>query len=236
MRHRPFIFCALALFCGTSQAWAEAPKTLVLELFTSQSCTYCPKVDELVAELADADAHIIPIVCHVDYMDTPEWPDKMARPLCKERHDAYVDALEMQRPVIPATVLNGRYPIIGSNDKLIREGVAMARSVDMVTELQLTRRDGFLDVTLPAMRLDQPTDVMLAVFGNAQTVNITAGANLGMTVDYVAPVEFLIRLFSWDGIYKNTSIPLAAYPGTGYAVIVQGKDAGPVYAAGMIKN
>ena len=47
---------------------------VVIELFTSQGCSSCPKADAMLAELGDR-SDIVALAYHVDYWDYVGWED-----------------------------------------------------------------------------------------------------------------------------------------------------------------
>ena len=63
------------------------PKAVV-ELFTSQGCSSCPKADALFAELGKRN-DLIALAWHVDYWDYIGWPDTFGNPANSDRQRAY---------------------------------------------------------------------------------------------------------------------------------------------------
>ena len=84
-----------ALLAAVCTAWIglSAPagagsSKVVVELFTSQSCSSCPAADKLLGELAK-DSSVLPISLSVDYWDYLGWKDTLALPGHAKRQRAY---------------------------------------------------------------------------------------------------------------------------------------------------
>ena len=73
MRRRDLIAAALA--SSMVPAARAAPKSVVLELFTSQGCSSCPPADALLGLLARR-SDVIALAWHVDYWDRLGWHDR----------------------------------------------------------------------------------------------------------------------------------------------------------------
>ena len=52
----------------------EAPRLVLVDLYTSQGCDMCPTAEEVLGALAERDSKIVPIAFHVDYFNDP-WKD-----------------------------------------------------------------------------------------------------------------------------------------------------------------
>ena len=82
MRRRDLIAAALA--SSIAPAARAAPKSVVLELFTSQGCSSCPPADALLGQLARR-SDVIALAWHVDYWDHLGWRDRFASPTATDR-------------------------------------------------------------------------------------------------------------------------------------------------------
>ena len=90
-------------------ATARTTSFAVVELFTSQGCSSCPRADQALARLAaetDGDLAVFPIEWHVDYWDYLGWPDPYANPEAAQRQRRYSRALGT-RVYTPQLVVNG---------------------------------------------------------------------------------------------------------------------------------
>jgi hypothetical protein len=223
-------------FPAMAQEKAAGKMPVVLELFTTQSCSACPPADALMKQLISEDAELIALGCHVNYMDSEAWKDTMAKDFCKARHGGYLASIPLARIATPTTVINGQYDVHGPNEDLTRSAIKMVRSVETTVPLTLGKTGDAIDINLPDIPLEKPAEIWLFGFKPAETVSIGGGQNENTTVDYANTVTHLVKLMNWDGTHQKISYPLADIPAEGYAVIVQQEAIGPVIAAGVLKN
>ena len=63
----------------------------VLELFTSQGCSSCPKADAMLDEMSKSP-DVVVLAYHVDYWDYIGWEDTFGSPENSQRQRDYADA------------------------------------------------------------------------------------------------------------------------------------------------
>jgi len=229
---RFFIFTFLALITLLSQSRAsDAP--VVVELFTSQSCSSCPAADVILKELADKP-DIIALGCHVTYWDHLQWKDTLSQKFCTERQRNYASSRSTQRVYTPQTVINGKVEFVGSRRSQIFDEIEKAQGALQPVGLSLKDPET-LQITLP----DSPNTVnqLLWLFGYQKypKQDIRTGENRGKSLEYANAVVTIDFLGSWDGTGKTFDIPLPKNPGiNGLALIVQQDSYGPIMAAGQI--
>ena len=128
---------------GVGMAWAEGPepgeartvtadeKAVLVELFTSQGCNYCPTAERVVAEFEAADRgrnQFVPLAFHVDYFNTP-WADPFSSKAYSGRQWAYHEAAKARDKdspdlyFTPLVMVDGRYPMSGYH----KDGTAPVR-------------------------------------------------------------------------------------------------------------
>ena len=210
-------------YAGTDM---DAP--VVLELFTSQSCSSCPPADKLLGKLAEQD-NIIALGCHVTYWDHLQWKDTLSRPVCTARQAQYNRTLGRGNSFTPQLIINGRYSMVGSNSFSIGSAFEKTKK-EPIGKIGLSTSDDGLHITLPE-KLDAD-NLILVTYRDDLTQPIESGENNGRTVSYTNPVDKMMRL-PWDGIHKIIVIDTpedAAH----IAVLAQKKDSGPIIAAGKL--
>ena len=102
---------------------------VIMELFTSQGCSSCPKAEELLGSYVQKnDSRIIPISFHVDYWNPLGWKDPFSMSQFSDRQAKYdVDFLHASI-YTPQLIINGEKEFIGSNDTAIKKAVEDALS------------------------------------------------------------------------------------------------------------
>jgi len=170
MQRRTFLTAALAV---PSLAWAAAPPTIVLELFTSQGCSSCPPADALLGQLAKRP-DVIALAWHVDYWNYLGWKDPYADKRWTERQRDYARHLRGE-VYTPAMVVNGGTMLVGSDGYGVTQ--AMAGASPLPVSLGLRRSAAGLEAhfgPVPAGATAQ-----LVVYDPENATAVRAGENAG---------------------------------------------------------
>src|SRR4051812_22710448 len=121
---------AFLAFACEAQAHAAKPDSgfAVVELFTSEGCSSCPRADDVLNELsaeASRDGRpVYTLAFHVDYWDETGWRDPYSASWATQYQRAYVGALRAQGLYTPQMVVNGREEFIGSHASQARASIA----------------------------------------------------------------------------------------------------------------
>lgn len=212
---------------------AKADGPVVVELFTSQSCSSCPPADALLGELAARDTDIIAFSCHVTYWDHLNWRDTMSLKACTNRQRAYAGFMGKRQVYTPQMVVNGEHEFVGSN----RAEAARTISTRAVAPIQLTLNGEDIAAALPALPPGTPKQTLwLLSYKPQHTQDIPSGENRGRTISYTNSVLTLDQVGVWDGhaAQRTFKKPQSSVPDAGYALIAQPQDFGTVSAAGKL--
>jgi len=221
----------LAFQPNALKAQEKAP--IVLELFTSQSCSSCPPADRVLSEWAKQD-NIIALSCNVTYWNYLHWEDTLSKEFCTQRQRDYNAEFRRNGVYTPQLVINGTDELVGSRSGQVKR--AISKASNSVQNIQLTESEGILTINLPSLP-NNKYNITLFSHSAEHTQSIPSGENRGRTVSYTNPVQNYIALGNWDGAaqkisYDTTKINSAA----GYVVLVQEKNSvGAIKAAGQIK-
>lgn len=202
---------------------------VVVELFTSQSCSSCPSADKILSEIS-AHTNIIALGCHVTYWNHLHWVDDLSHEFCTQRQRDYAAFMNSRRVYTPQMIVNGRHEFTGSNRGALKKYVS---STPPIKHIRLNHAgNDVLNVQLPDIKNGRYS---LTLFGvqTVQTRQIKSGENSGKTVAYSAPVTFIYEVESWDGtaINKTFTIPEKADE---YVVLAQDTTTGEILAAGKL--
>jgi len=215
-----------------SQAKADGP--VVVELFTSQSCSSCPPADALLGELAK-HVNVIALGCHVTYWDHLNWRDTLSRKFCTDRQRAYARQMGSKQVYTPQMVVNGAHQFIGSN----RTEATRAIASSTVQPIKLERTDAnTLTATLPALTGGPNLQTLWLMRTHSDhTQAIKSGENRGKTITYVNSVETLKQLGTWSGTAQTLSfaLPKGGAENPSYVLIAQPQGFGGITAAGRVK-
>lgn len=155
---------------------------IVLELYTSQGCNYCPNAERLIQEMIQKGYgrnRVIPLAFHVDYFNTP-WADPFSNRFNSGRQWAYHEAFKKRDAnapdlyFTPMIMVDGRYPMSGYHS----EGTAplwplLKARLDRAVK---TRREASLSVRVESFP-DRPSHRSLTIRAQANTARL-AGTDL----------------------------------------------------------
>lgn len=208
---------------------------VVVELFTSQSCSSCPPADKVLSELAD-NPNVIALSCHVDYWDHLHWKDTLSQSFCTDRQRSYARAMNSRRVYTPQMVVNGRSEFVGSNRGQAGNVISKAQKTPNVKMIEIAKSgDDSVEITLPQLVKGGDYTVWIMGYNAPHTQSIPSGENRGRTVLYKNSVTALDTLGRWSGEGRTERFTLPKGTNTaGLAVIAQDGTHGHIAAAGKI--
>jgi hypothetical protein len=219
---------------GTVGAAEARRGPVLLELFTSQGCSACPPADKLLASLAGREDLLV-LSFHVSYWDHMGWADPFAIPASMRRQRGYARAMRSRSIYTPQMVVQGHAAAVGSDaariDALVR---AAAPTVALAVERELVGTER-ISVSIPEVAVASgPLELWAVVFSSADGRFVPHGENAGHMLRHanvvrhagiVAVVERTPALVQFD------RPDMAA---DGVALILQGRNLGPVVGTGRI--
>jgi hypothetical protein len=216
------------LLVVTSPALA---RPVLLELFTSQSCSSCPPAEALLATLQATQPGVIALEFHVDYWNALNWRDRYSSPAATNRQRAYAARLGTEM-FTPQLVIDGQTSAIGSDQTSILAAVAAARHAQApAPRLALTAApDG---VTLAIGAGQGSATLLLAGFDPSHETRIAAGENGGAVLREINVVREFRAVATWHGAALQVTTPRPA--GTRLAAILQRTD-GTVLSATLMST
>jgi len=223
---RRLLLAALTSLAATP---ALAARPVVLELFTSQSCSSCPPADALLAELAASGGDVLPLDFHVDYWNYLSWVDRFSSPAATARQRDYAAALGSE-VYTPQLVVHGRYQAVGSDRSAVAAAISRARADAAAgPELALTGTGGQLAINLGAGA--GSANILLVGFDPQHVTAVKAGENGGRTLTEANVVRSFRIVGTWHGSASHLSVP---HPqGERAAVLLQTLD-GRILAAASL--
>jgi hypothetical protein len=210
---------ALPFLASAMLASPAAARPVLLELFTSQSCSSCPPAEALLGVLK-ARPDVVALEFHVDYWNALNWRDPYSAHAFTNRQRDYAAALGTE-VFTPQIVIDGRRSAVGSDRSAIGAAIQAARDTQPAGPvLGLARQGRTLTVTVGAG--NGAAAVLLAGYDPAQTTSVPSGENGGAVLNEVNVVRSLRKLGDWNGQALTLSAVVPA--GERFAVVLQAAD------------
>ncbi len=202
----------------------------VLELFSTQACTFCPKADALMKQLIKKK-NLIALSCHIDYFDVAE--GSLSQPICSTRQIAYEGALNAGPKYTPQMVINGRYDAIGYLVSELDDAFLQAQKTTLEKIKVKKIKNKNFELTLPDLALAE-YKIWLVVFDNPRTIMVADGANRGKEMTYYNIVSKAGFLGNWNGNGKPLKFDAKMDDmSKGFAVLVHDAKTQHILAAGQ---
>ena len=214
--------------------------TTVIELFTSQGCSSCPKADTLLKTYADKPG-VLAISLPVDYWDYLGWKDTFGSAKFTERQRNYAKSRGDGQVYTPQAVVNGMAHVNGASAKDIDAALATSESQLANSRVPLyfsTDRGNLIIETGPANEgaAAKEATIWLAVIQKSADVAISQGENQGKTLTYTNVVRELTPIGTWTGQPLRIQLSRSALMRPqmeSVAVLMQQGKAGPIIAAAV---
>jgi len=226
---RRVAFSAVLTLATSMSTMGMATETLprgVVELFTSQGCSSCPRADSLLGELAQ-DPGVVALSLPIDYWDYLGWKDTLAKPRHTARQRGYAHVRGDREVYTPQVVVNGVIHVLGSDKQAIEHAIATThQGATLSLPVKLVLSGDKLSVTLPVAHGEiAQAEVWLCGLTRKVPVEIHRGENHGHTITYNNVVRRWVKLGEWTGVGRTLSVPVAELKSEGIdavAVLVQG--------------
>jgi hypothetical protein len=233
MRRLALLIAATLLVAPAAEARARRPAQrlpVVVELFTAQGCSDCPKANDLLGKLAE-EKGVVALTYSVDYWDYLGWKDSFAKPEFTERQRAYEAELKLRDVYTPQIVLDGTSQIAGAKPDAVQAAVADARRERPYQPEIAVRSDGRLQLGSGEAPHGGAVVWLVRYDPAVREVKVKTGENKGLAVRQTNEVRDLVKLGVWRGQPKLFRLPEASEPGLDGVVLVQAAHGGRILAA-----
>jgi len=214
---------------------AELP--VLIELFTSQSCSSCPRAEKLFAELSERDDLVV-IEWHVDYWNTlvhgrdGRWADPVSTRANTERQRDYNFALRDTGSVYtPQAVIAGYAETTGSRERAIEALINDAPRP--YAKVDVTTNGTGVTVSVEPMpdAGEMQAEVMFVEMVSTYSNKIRGGENKGRTADSRNVAIAADTLGAWTGTEETYRANLHTAKANQCAVLVQEIGTGRILGA-----
>lgn len=236
MMARSLAVAVLALVLSATAAHAQtAPRRAptVVELYTSQGCTQCPRANRLLGEFS-REPDVLALTFAVSYWDYLGWRDTFAQPLFTDRQRDFSIRMRRRSLFTPQLVFNGAREASASDwdeARAILDDVKAQAPVVGAPRLELQRLPGSrtrIAIGQGAAPAEQADVWVIAYDPGPVTVYVSSGDNAQRRVSHYNLVRTISRVGRWNGspIYfeRDHCTPLCA-------AIVQEPRGGRILAA-----
>lgn len=223
------LLAALAAPAVAQQSAEPQRRPIVVELFTSQSCSSCPPADALLTELARTrPGDVLPLTFHVTYWNGLGWRDPFSFAAATERQRAYAGQLHDQGIYTPQMVVDGTDGFVGSDRGAAAAALRRAEAAGVTAApVRLSRRGDTLVVEVGA-GTGQATLLLLG-FDREHRTAVGGGENGGRRLLETNVVRSIGVLGAWSG--KPARIEAPAPAGEDVAALLQAPDGRIIGAA-----
>jgi hypothetical protein len=238
MMARVLAVALFALCASLTAAHAQTPprrSPTVVELYTSQGCTQCPRANRLLGEFS-REPDVLALTFAVSYWDYLGWRDTFAQPLFTDRQREFSQRLRRRSLFTPQLVFNGAREASASdwdearailNEVKAHAPVAGAPRVELQHLPGGRTRIAIGQGTAPA----EPANIWIMAFDPGPvTVYVSSGENAQRRISHYNLVSSISRAGRWDGaplyFQRDHCSPQCA-------AIVQEQNGGRIIAAGF---
>jgi hypothetical protein len=198
---RPFLFYIAAFVVTAASAargetlrWASPEaQTSLIELYTSEGCSSCPRAEQWLGRLRDEPGlwrEFVPLAFHVDYWDGLGWRDRFSAKAYTEREYAYASAWRGSSVYTPCFVQDG---LEWHRDGALRRSKAKVGVLTATYDGASLRADfAFLATGLRTADLE----IHAALLGGGIISKVLAGENRGEALAH----EFVVLAIA-DGAW-----------------------------------
>ncbi len=209
---------------------------VLLELFSTQACFFCPQAERLFADLIKQE-NVIGLSCHVDYFDVKQ--NALSHDFCTVRQKNYMEKLKAGPQYTPQVVVDGRVDVIGHKFAAIQK--AMAHTAQTSPKLFDVRSSGNKEfiIALPAVDNIQvnAVDLWLMLYDKPHELTVAEGRNRGKKVAFFNIVSDMKSLGRWDGTAQDKALsPALQEKHRGFVVIAQDHQSGAVIGMGRYQK
>jgi len=214
----------------TQVAAAVERSPVVVELFTAQGCSACPKANLLLDSYAERK-HVVALTFAVDYWDYLGWRDTFAKPAFTDRQRAYADRLKVRSLTTPEFVVDGVREASGADSDTIDHLIdSQDQDPPAAPRIRLLRHGARVEIGAGVKPLHGADVWLIRYDPTLQEVKVKTGDNKGKVVSARNVVEELQRLGAWSGRAKNYVVPKETAPGLKSVILVQGARGGRIIA------
>lgn len=209
-------------------------KPVVVELFSTQGCMFCPVADHLFVDLMKQAPNVIGLSCHVDYIKIDPRNPQLSLEACTNRQNVYALNNSYSRTYTPQIVVNAKTQSYGFRyDSVLKNLTEAMKTPPVLLDIKKDKGTKYT-LTTPAGEFPD-SHLEVVQYLNPQTPKVVGGQNDGIKMNYQRVVASIAPVAEWPA--KGTTIPLTIKPGpdtAGAVVLLRDKTRG-ILGVGEVK-
>jgi len=211
---------ALALLIAAVAPAQAAERPVVVELFTSQSCSSCPPADALLLELARNRPDLLALTFHITYWNRLGWRDPYSLDAATERQNRYAGLLGGASVYTPQMVVDGTRDVVGSDRIAVEHAIREASPAAAPIALKISRQGTVLSINVDAGQ--GSATVWLIGYDGQHRTSVTGGENEGRSLVEANIVRSFQSVARWrsDALHATAATPAGEH----VAIILQSDD------------
>lgn len=193
------------LTAATSRAADNTSTPILVELFTSEGCSSCPRADAWLQRMDSAQplpsAHLIVLSEHVDYWNHDGWKDPYSSASITERQSNYISALKLKTPYTPQVIVDGASEINLTDDQQMERTFQQAGAA---TKIPIRITSASVDPANPSAvhahieteqnSTDHDADIYEAIALDHAESQVLRGENSGKHLTHVSVLESMTKI------------------------------------------
>ena len=178
---------------------SQAPtRPILIELFTSQSCSSCPPADALLRGLSGSP-DLLPLSFHVDYWNGLGWVDPYSSPVNTARQRDYALRHGFQ-VYTPQMVIDGHEDVVGSDRGAVVQALLRAETQRHGAPATIQRNGSTIIATVGAVPDGSDlteAQAFLISFDPSLSAHVGGGENAGRNLSYTNVVRSIRKVGEW---------------------------------------
>jgi hypothetical protein len=172
----------------------------LIELFTSEGCSSCPKADDIIEEIQKkySDKNVLVLGYHVDYWNKLGWKDIFSDASFTQRQEYYSNIFRLNNIYTPQVVVNGKKEFLGSDENKLISNIEEQLNEISAVSLKLNviqNTEGKIGVHYSAEGTDAKKEqAILVLIQKMGTNEIKKGENKGRTLHHINIVRNIFYL------------------------------------------
>jgi hypothetical protein len=210
----------------------QAP--VVLELYSTQGCMFCPVADRFFNDLVEKSPSIIGLSCHTSYQDVQVGSYSLQG--CNDRQSLLTGHIPGSSVFTPQMIINGRRQIMGHKYDAVYDLLKEAAQTPPALLSVHKAKKNLYDVTVPDLPADQieKSEFVVIQYLKPFDLVIAEGPNQGMHPKYTKIVSSITPVGDWSPEKKSVQVEIRPDKNAEGAVLMVQNKTG-ISAIGQIK-